>query len=278
MTAAVISFANHKGGVGKSTSVINLADALVREDFSVLILDMDPQGNTTKTIGTYHSTTEGTIASLLTGDEVALINSLQEVTKIPGVSLIGSTIKLTPLEEKIRGNEFGYSPATLLRQKIKPLLERFDFILIDCPPALGMLTANALAASSHYLIPTEAGSKFGIDGLDDLDEAIKRIKSINPELVFLGCLAIKFDARKNICGLIMSQVRSRFGSMVFNTTISDSTKFNQAISLQKSVLMLDRKSRPAREYAKVAREILLRLGINPKKSADPDDLSDIEEA
>ena len=271
MTAIVISITNHKGGTGKTTTTVNLADALAREGMKVLVVDMDPQSNASTTIGKDSPyKVKNNVAEMLFGDVSgsSIAAAVHSDNRIPGVDLIYSSIKLASLDEKLRTKSF--NPAKVLDNKLSVFRDHYDYILIDCPPSLSLLPANALAASDYYLVPLESGSQFGLDGIEDLQDFIGRIKEVNPRLKEVGVVLTKHDGRKTVCQIMAKIVSERFPN-VFKTTISGSTKISQAIMARESVIQLDRKSRVSREYVALAREIMERTDREPLVPRVPED-------
>jgi chromosome partitioning protein len=257
----VITIANHKGGVGKTSTTYNLADALARRALKVLCMDMDPQSNLSTSLlcnGQHPSNLKCTSTELLLGTcsiDEAIINE----TSVPNVSLISSAIRMASLEEKLRLQDF--SPATKLKDKMEIISRFFDVCLIDTPPALSLLTANALAASNYFIMPLEAGSKYGLDGSSDFIDLVKRIRSVNPSIRMAGALLTRYDGRKTVCIEVEKYVRAEFES-VFETTISSATAVQQSEMLKQTVLQVDRRSKPAREYAALAAELAKIVGLN----------------
>jgi chromosome partitioning protein len=259
----VVTVANHKGGVGKTSTTYNLADALARMGLKVLCMDMDPQSNLSTSIlknGQHPSGLKCTSTELLLGT-CTIDETIVNETSIPNVSLISSSIRMASLEEKLRLQDF--SPATKLREKMEIISKFYDVCLIDTPPALSLLTANALAASDYFIMPLEAGSKYGLDGASDFIDLVKRIRSVNPGIRMAGALLTRYDGRKTVCIEVERYVRAEF-ERVFTTTISAATAVQQSEMLKQTVLQVDRRSKPAREYAALAAELaeLMKLKVS----------------
>ena len=176
MAAKILVFANHKGGVAKTTLTVNVADALARDGYSILFIDLDPQGNATQLIYGYDETPAVTIEQMLAGKE-SIAAAIVEKTTIPGVALIGATLKLAKLERELQTTPF--SSTSLLLQKLHSVKDVFDVVIIDTPPALSFLTANALAAADIVFVPVESGSKLALVGTDDMIEFVNQAKSVN---------------------------------------------------------------------------------------------------
>lgn len=279
--AKVISIVNNKGGVGKTTTAVNLADALSREGMRVLVLDIDPQANTSSTIGLVSPyKVKRTMVDLLLDDSVSLPAAIESPTKVEGVDLVYGHIHLTSADEKLRMRSL--DPARELANKLKGAINAYDIVLIDIPPQLSMLTANALAASSHYIIPVESGSQYSLEGMDELIRYVNRILKIQPELKRLGILLTKHDGRKKVCRIVSQAVSEEYPD-VFRTQISNNTLIAKSELVCKTVLQIDRRANVSREYVDLAREILERLGIASQRGIkvdeeDRDDLSDRVEA
>jgi chromosome partitioning protein len=201
MSAKIITVANHKGGCGKTTTVVHLASELANLGNKVLVIDLDPQANASLHIGIQHpSEIVVTTAELLVGDISLLADALQEETNFEKVSLIYGSLNLGKTEDQLK--EEAPRPSEELNIKLELLKDLYDFILIDCPPSLKLLTSNALASSTHVIIPIESGSQYGLYGVTDLLNHLEKIKRINPNLELLGALLIKHDERQNVCKLI----------------------------------------------------------------------------
>lgn len=257
--AVIISVVNNKGGVGKTTTTVNLADALARLGLRVLVMDIDPQSDASGTIGRISPfQIKRNMESLLLDESVPLAATIDTDTRIPGVDLVYSHINLTSTDEKLRVRSM--EPARELAHKVSGAVDAYDVVLIDTPPQLSMLMANALAASDYYLIPMESGSQYSLEGMEELIRYVQRILKIQPKLQRLGVLLTKHDGRRTVCQAITAAVHKEYPD-VFTTRISSSTKVSQSQVYQQSVLQMDRRANVSREFADLAREVVARLNI-----------------
>ena len=253
-SARVLAVANQKGGVGKTTTAINLATSLALANQSVLLVDIDPQGNLTSGIGLRGQHTEaGTIYEALMTD--APPDSFVLATQIANLSLIPADRNLTGAEI-----ELVTIPARehRLRHVLQPLRARFDLIFIDCPPSLGLLTLNALVAADALMIPLHC-EYFALEGLADLVGTMRRVRgTLNPNLDIEGVLFTMYDERTNLGQLVARDVREFFKAKVFNTTIPRNVRLGEAPSHGLPAVLYDAKSRGAAAYAALAKEMLAR--------------------
>ena len=257
MSAKIITGANHKSGCGKTTTVVHLASELANLGNKVLVIDLDPQANASLHIGIQHpSEIAVTTAELLVGDISLLADALQEETNFEKVSLIYGSLNLGKTEDQLK--EEAPRPSEELNIKLKLLKDLYDFILIDCPPSLKLLTSNALASSTHVIIPIESGSQYGLYGVTDLLNHLEKIKRINPDLELLGALLIKHDERQNVCKLIRDEALKQVGK-ILETTIPQSTKVNQAAILQQPLLKVEKNSKVRKAFESLANEIVVKI-------------------
>ena len=257
MSAKIIAVANHKGGCGKTTTVVHLASELAAMSHRVLVIDLDPQANASLHIGIQHpSEISVTTAELLLGDITLLTEALQEETQIENVSLIYGSLSLGKAEDQLK--EEAPRPSEELTIKLELLKDLYDFILIDCPPSLKLLTSNALASATHVIIPIESGSQYGLYGVTDLLNHLEKIKRINPQLKLLGALLLRHDERQNVCKLIRDEAIQQVGQ-ILDTTIPQSTKVNQAAILQQPLYKLDKNSKVRKAFENLALEIIAKV-------------------
>jgi len=254
-----IAVANHKGGCGKTTTVVNLAAEFARLGLSVLVVDLDPQANASLHLGRRHpSEVPVTCAELLLSETEKLPLAIHEDTHVEGVSLVYGSLALGKAEDDLR--EGTPRPSEELRTKLRPLEGLYDVVLIDCPPSLKLLTSNALAAATHLIVPVESGSQYGMYGVTDLMRHVAKIRRINPGLDLLGALLVKHDERQTVCRLIEGAAREQIGRLL-PVKISTSTKVNQAAIAQLSLHALDRGAKVAREFRQLAATLAQDLGL-----------------
>jgi len=264
--STVIAVAMQKGGVGKTSTVVNLADALRRLGFRILVIDLDPQANACRILGTTPPMAASPTVTDLILNHQTVLREITNPTKIPDVSLVYSNIKLASIDHRLRNPEQYPQPLQQLQRKLNGD-KSFDFVLLDCPPSLSLLTMNGLAASDCLIIPMESGSQFSFDGVEDLLDIFRVVQSVQSQLKLLGVLVTKHDKRQNVCKAVLSTIINKFGDDVFKTTITSSTAARKAEFGGTSVLQFDRNSTASRDYMELAREILGRLGLSPRAAA-----------
>lgn len=249
----IIAVANHKGGVGKTTTALNLADCLAQRGNWVLVVDLDPQTNASQHIGKTHpARVIYNACELLSNHKTDITSFIYEDTTVDGVHLIYGSISLENVDEVIK-NEYP-RPVEVLKARLKPLIGIYDYIIIDCPPSLKLLTQNAIAAATHYIIPVESGAPYAINGLDDLKRRVEKVMLVNESLNFLGALLIKHDERVLLCRENESDAIQLFGKLI-PVKISTTSKINQSIAQKVSVRMAERNNKVSKQYQELAEHI-----------------------
>jgi len=251
--AKVIAIANQKGGVGKTTTAINLSASLAANDLRVLLIDSDPQGNATTGLGLSKAEARPTLYQVLLGD--ADIGSAIVHTEVEGLDIVPSDKNLVAANLELVDLE---NRESKLREKIEPLRAQYDFILIDCPPALDLLTLNAMVAADSILVPIQC-EFFALEGISQLLDTIERVRgSFDRELKVEGVLLTMYDDRTNLTRQVEQDLRAFFENTVFETVIPRSVRLAEAPSYGKPILMYDVRSRGAESYIQLAKEILAR--------------------
>jgi chromosome partitioning protein len=247
----IIALVNQKGGVGKSTTAVNLGAALAVEGRRVLVVDSDPQGNTTTGFGIEKHRLQRDIYHVLMQE--ATIDDVVQRTEIETLSLVPATINLAGAEIELVS---GLSRETRLRQAIAPVASRYDFVLIDCPPSLGLLTINALTAAEEIVIPVQA-EYYALEGLSQLTSVVRRVReALNPTLHVSGVLVTMFDGRTRLAMEVLDELEKFFPQQMFKTQIPRNIRLSEAPSFGKPVILFDVKSRGAQAYIALAKELM----------------------
>ncbi len=249
-TARVIAIVNQKGGVGKSTTAVNLGASLALMGRRVLIVDIDPQGNTTTGVGIDKRSVERDVYNILLQHvpvaDVTLPTEVENLAIVPAtLNLAGAEVELVSVMQR----------ENRLKSSLSPVLRDYDDILIDCPPSLGLLTINALTAANEVIIPVQA-EYYALEGLSQLVAIVRRIKEgLNPELTIRGVLITMFDGRTKLATEVLEEVHRYFPDRVFETQIPRNIRLSEAPSYGKPAVLFDVKSRGAQAYLSLAREL-----------------------
>ncbi|WP_211194285.1 ParA family protein [Pyxidicoccus fallax] len=249
----IICISNQKGGVGKTTTAINLSASLASAERRTLLVDMDPQGNAGSGLGLKRDDLHGTVyEALLNGRPM---KELLHPTELRYLQVVPATPDLTGAEVELVGQE---RREFRLRDALRPLAAEYDYIIIDCPPSLGLLTLNALAAADSVLIPLQC-EYYALEGLSQLTHTIDLVKQgLNPDLTMEGILLTMFDARANIAHQVVDEVRGYFKKQVFEVVVPRNVRLSECPSFGKPIILYDIKSKGCESYLALGRELMKR--------------------
>ncbi|MEA3511459.1 MAG: AAA family ATPase [Actinomycetota bacterium] len=255
MTSTIVAIANQKGGVGKSTTAINLGAGLAYQGERVLLVDLDPQGNTTSGLGIDRSAIEYSTYDLLVED--VAIEDVIEPSSVRDLFVVPATIELAGAEIELVSM---FSREARLGKALNDVAEDYDFVLVDCPPSLGLLTVNGLAAADEVLIPIQC-EYYALEGVSQLMKNIQLVqRSLNPQLDIEGVLLTMYDGRTTLAADVVAQVREHFGDTTYRTVIPRTVRLSEAPSYGEPIEAYDPMSRGAIAYRELAREFRRRHG------------------
>ncbi|MFZ1685582.1 MAG: AAA family ATPase [Candidatus Zixiibacteriota bacterium] len=247
----IIAVANQKGGVGKTTTAVNLSSCLAAAEKKTLLIDLDPQANSTSGVGFDKQTVEGSVYDILIGrkevGEVIKPSDLQFLNVIPsGIALVGAEVELVSV----------LSRESRLKSALRPIAGQYDYIIIDCPPSLGLLTINALTAASSVLIPIQC-EYYALEGLSQLMNTVKLVQQhLNPSLQVEGILLTMYDGRLNLSKQVGDEVRKHFDKKVYQTVIARNVRLSEAPSFGKPIILYDILSSGAENYMALTKEVM----------------------
>ena len=251
----IIAFANQKGGVGKTTSAVNIASSLAAKKYSVLLVDCDPQGNATSGLGIRKKSSSGSVYDVIIGRsrtaDMVCSTTVKNLSVLPSsMDLVGAEIELIDMADR----------EARLRAALEQVRDSYDFIIIDCPPSLGLLTLNCLTAADGIVIPLLC-EFYSLEGISQLTQTIRHVKSrVNPSLELIGVLVNMYDGRLTLTVQVMEEIKRYFGAKLFARPVPRNVKLSEAPSYGVPIDIYDKYSKGARAYEEVTEELIRRCG------------------
>ena len=251
----IIAFANQKGGVGKTTSAVNIASSLAAKKYSVLLVDCDPQGNATSGLGIRKKSSSGSVYDVIIGRsktaDMVCSTTVKNLSVLPSsMDLVGAEIELIDMADR----------EARLRAALEQVRDSYDFIIIDCPPSLGLLTLNCLTAADGVVIPLLC-EFYSLEGISQLTQTIRHVKSrVNPSLELIGVLVNMYDGRLTLTVQVMEEIKRYFGAKLFARPVPRNVKLSEAPSYGVPIYIYDKYSKGARAYEEVTEELIRRCG------------------
>ena len=251
----IIAFANQKGGVGKTTSAVNIASSLAAKKYSVLLVDCDPQGNATSGLGIRKKSSSGSVYDVIIGRsktaDLVCSTTVKNLSVLPSsMDLVGAEIELIDMADR----------EARLRAALEQVRDSYDFIIIDCPPSLGLLTLNCLTAADGVVIPLLC-EVYSLEGISQLTQTIRHVKSrVNPSLELIGVLVNMYDGRLTLTVQVMEEIKRYFGAKLFARPVPRNVKLSEAPSYGVPIDIYDKYSKGARAYEEVTEELIRRCG------------------
>ncbi len=251
----IIAFANQKGGVGKTTSAVNIASSLAAKKYSVLLVDCDPQGNATSGLGIRKKSSSGSVYDVIIGRsktaDMVCSTTVKNLSVLPSsMDLVGAEIELIDMSDR----------EARLRAALEQVRDSYDFIIIDCPPSLGLLTLNCLTAADGVVIPLLC-EFYSLEGISQLTQTIRHVKSrVNPSLELIGVLVNMYDGRLTLTVQVMEEIKRYFGAKLFARPVPRNVKLSEAPSYGVPIDIYDKYSKGARAYEEITEELIRRCG------------------
>lgn len=249
----VISISNQKGGVGKTTTAVNLSASLAKAGKKCLLIDSDPQGNATTGLGFNKAEIAAGFYDFMLASVSGDVATIKTV--MPGLNIMPATKDLVGAEVEMYIED---ERESLLKKRLEEIKDQYDYIIIDCPPSLGFLSLNAITASNYVLVPLQC-EYYALEGLSQLLDTLKAVKkSLNPELKLIGILLTMYDSRNNLSSQVQDEVREHFNKTVFDTVIPRNVRLSEAPSYGKPIILYDTRSTGAISYLNLAKEVIKR--------------------